>query len=63
MSKNQKDIFHLNMIEIYMALDDLVENGNEECTFMHEIMGDLLYILLRNKLYFMKDLNNFFEKS
>lgn len=63
LSKNQKDIFHLNMIEIYMAIDDLVENGNEECTFMHEIMGDLLYILLRNKLYFMKDLNNFFEKS
>ena len=63
LSKNQKDIFHLNMIEIYMAIDDLVENDNEDCTYMHEIMGNLLYILLKNKLYFMKDLNNFFGKS
>ena len=63
LSKNQKDIFHLNMIEIYMAIDDLVENDNEEYYFMHKIMGNLLYILLKNKLYFMKDLNNFYEKS
>ena len=63
LSKNQKDIFHLNMIEIYMAIDDLVENDYEEYSFMHKIMGNLLYILLKNKLYFMKDLNNFFEKS
>lgn len=63
LSKNQKDIFHLNMIEIYMAIDDLVENCNENSNNMHEIMGNLLYILLKNKLYFMKDLNTFFEKS
>ena len=63
LSKNQKDIFHLNMIEIYMAIDDLVENENEDSLYMHEIMGNLMYFLLKNKLYFMKDLNNFCEKN
>ena len=58
LSKNQTDIFHLNMIELYMGIDDIVNNS----LYMHEIMGNLLFILLKNKLYFMKDLNNFIDK-
>ena len=59
LSKNQIDIFHLNMIEIYMGIDDIV---NDDSLYMYEIMGNLLFVLLKNKLYIMKDLNNFIEK-
>ena len=59
LSKNQTDILRLNMIELYMDIDDIVN----ESLYMHEIMGNLLFILLKNKLYNMKDLNNFIDKS
>ena len=47
------------MIEIYMGIDDIV---NDDSLYMYEIMGNLLFVLLKNKLYIMKDLNNFIEK-
>jgi hypothetical protein len=50
------------MIELFMFINDIVENNTNEIN-MHEIMGNLLYILLKNKLYYMKDLNNFIEKN
>ena len=62
LSKNQIEILHLNMIELFMFINDIVENNTNEIN-MHEIMGNLLYILLKNKLYYMKDLNNFIEKN
>ena len=62
LSKNQIEILHLNMIEFFMLINDLIDNTNNEIN-MCEIMGNLLYILLKNKLYFMKDLNNFIEKN
>lgn len=61
LSKNQTEILHLNMIEIYMAIDNIVDNNDS--LYMHEIMGNLLFVLIKNKLYYMKDLNNFIEKS
>ena len=64
LSNNQIEILHLNMIELYMAIDYIVENNNNENSInMYEIMGNLLFILLKNKLYFMKDLNNFIERD
>ena len=62
LSNNQIEILHLNMIELYMAINNIVGNdSNSEC--MYEIMGNLLFILLKNKLYYIKDLNNFIDKS
>ena len=62
LSNNQLNIFRLNMIEIYMAIDEIIKNfQNPE--IMYEILGNLLFILLKNKLYYIKDLNNFIDKS
>ena len=61
LSKNQIGILHLNMIELYMGIDNIV-NDNDSL-YMYEIMGNLLYILLKNKFYVMKDLNNFIDKD
>ena len=63
LSKNQIEILHLNMIEIYMDIDNIISNENNEITYMYEIMGNLLFVLLKNKLYYMKELNNFLDKS
>jgi hypothetical protein len=61
LSNNQIEIFHLYMIEIFMDINNIVENDDSE--IMHEIMGNLLFILLKNKLYYIKDLNNFIDKT
>jgi hypothetical protein len=59
-SKNQIEIVHLNMIELFKSL---FETNLETSEIFKEILGDLLFILLKYKLYFMKDLNIFTEKS
>ena len=59
LSQNQKYLLHLNVIKIYLDINNLIK-ANE---FMYEIMGKLLYILLINKIYFMKDLNVFLRQS
>jgi len=61
LSNNQIEIFHLYMIETFMDINNIVENDDNE--IMHEIMGNLLFILLKNKLYYIKDLNNFIDKN
>ena len=66
LSKNQIEILHLNMIEIFMDIDAILKNENNvdnDSSFMYKIMGNLLFVLLKNKLYYMKDLNNFIDKS
>ena len=61
LSNNQIEILHLYMIETFMDINNIIENDDTE--IMHEIMGNLLFILLKNKLYYIKDLNNFIDKS
>ena len=61
LSNNQIEILHLNMIEIFMNIKNIVDNNKSE--LMHEIIGNLLFILLKNKLYYIKDLNNFIDAS
>ena len=61
-SKNQIEIVHLNMIELFL-FKSLFETNLETSEIFKEILGDLLFILLKYKLYFMKDLNIFTEKS
>ena len=60
LSKNQKEIIHLNMIEEFNNINNILNNSNE---YIFEILGNLLFILLKNKLYYMKDLNNFIDKD
>ena len=62
LSNNQLNIFRLNMIEIYMAIDEIIIN-NQNSEMMYEILGNLFFILLKNKLYYIKDLNNFIDKN
>ena len=59
-SKNKKEIIHLNIIESFNNIDNIILNSNEN---IYEILGNLLFILLKNKLYYMKDLNNFIDKE
>ena len=58
LSKNQKEIIHLNMIEIFNDINSLLTDEN-----MYVILGNLLFILLKNKLYYIKDLNHFIDKE
>ena len=62
LSNNQVNIFRLNMIEIYMTIDSIILNTHNS-ELMYEILGNLLFVLLKNKLYYIKDLNNFIDKS
>ena len=62
LSDNQIEIFHLNMIELYMDINNIVGNDSHS-EIMYEIMGNLLFTLLKNKLYYIKDLNNYIDKS
>ena len=48
------------MIETFNDIDNIINNSNEN---IYEILGNLFFILLKNKLYYMKDLNNFIEKG
>ena len=48
------------MIELFKSIIGLNEKYSD---IFLEILGNLLFILLRNKLYFMKDLNSFIEKD
>ena len=60
LSKNHKEIIHLYMIEEYNNINNIFNNSNE---YILEILGNLLFILLKNKLYYMKDLNYFIDKE
>ena len=58
-TQNLKYIFHLNMIKIYLDINNIIYENE----LMFEIMGKLLFILLVNKLFFMKDLNVFIGQT
>ena len=60
LTKNQKEIIHLNIKEIFNNVDYILNNNDEN---IFEIFGNLLFILLKNKLYFIKDLNHFIGKK
>ena len=55
LTNKERDIIHNKMIALFRNIHDIcIDNFN-----MKEIMGYLLYILIENKLNFIKDLNNF----
>ena len=46
LSNNQINIFRLNMIEIYMDIDNIIDNSYNS-DIIYEILGNLLFILLK----------------
>ena len=55
LTNKEKDIIHNKMVTLFMNIQDIcIDNF-----IMKEIMGYLLFVLIENKLYFIKDLNNF----
>ena len=55
LTNKEIDIIHNKMINLFRNIQDIcIDNYN-----MKEIMGYLLFILIENKLNFIKDLNNF----
>ena len=57
-SNNQIEIVHLNMIELFKSVFEISNNE-----IFSEIIGNLLFILLKCKFYYMKDLNYYIEKE
>ena len=59
LTNKEKDIIHNKMITIFMNIQDIcIDNF-----IMKEIMGYLIFILIENKLYYIKDLNNFINSD
>ena len=55
LDKNEKNIFHNKINELISNIDNIILDNNN----MLEILGDLLYTLIDEKLFFIKDLNSF----
>ena len=55
LTNKEKDIIHNKMISLFMNIQDICIDNY----IMKEIMGYLLLVLIQNKLYVIKDLNNF----
>ena len=53
------EILHYKLISLYLNISDICVDN----IYMHQIMGYLLYSLINNKLFYIKDLNNFLEKE
>ena len=55
LTNKERDIIHNKMVNLFLNIRDIcIDNEN-----MKKIMGYLLLILIENKLYFIKNLNNF----
>ena len=57
LSKKEIDAIHNEMIKIFAKIDEYVEKNNN----MYKILGNLLFILIDNKLYHIKFFNNYLK--
>ena len=53
------EILHYKLILLFLSINDICIDN----IYMYKIMGYLLYVLINNKLFYIKDLNNFLEKE
>ena len=53
------EILRLKLISLFLNINDICVDN----IYMYQIMGYLLYVLINNKLFYIKDLNNFLEKE
>ena len=49
------EILHYKLILLFLSINDICIDN----IYMYKIMGYLLYVLINNKLFYIKDLNNF----
>ena len=57
LTKEEKDIIQNEMIKTYQNINDII-NSNQ---YMCKILGNLLFILIENKIYHIKDFNNYLK--
>ena len=50
---------HYKLISLFLSINEICIDN----IYMYQIMGYLLYTLINNKLFYIKDLNNFLEKE
>ena len=53
------EMLHYKLISLYLNINEICADN----IYMHQVMGFLLYLLINNKLFFIKDLNNFLNKD
>ena len=53
------EMLHYKLISLFLNVNDICADN----IYMHQIMGYLLFFLIKNKLFFIKDLNNFLNKE
>ena len=57
LQKNIIDSIHNEMIKTFLNVDDYIKNNY----YMSKILGNLLFILIENRLYHIKDFNNYLK--
>ena len=57
LQKNPLDSAHNEMIKTFSNIDDYIKNNY----LMSKILGNLLFILIENRLYHIKDFNNYLK--
>ena len=53
------EILHYKLISLFLDINKICVDN----MYMYQIMGYLLYTLINNKLFYIKDLNNFLDKE
>ena len=53
------EMLHYKLISLFLNVNGICADN----VYMYQIMGFLLFLLIQNKLFFIKDLNNFLNKD
>jgi hypothetical protein len=59
LSKEEIELVQNEMIKTYQNINDIINNNQ----FMCKILGNLLFILIENKLYHIKSFNNYLKEE
>ena len=57
LSRQEIKLIHTEMIKTFNNIDNYINNNKN----MEKILGNLLFILIENKLYYIKDFNNYLK--
>ena len=56
-TKASLDLIHNEMIKIFLEIDEIIKINH----YMSKILGNLLFVLIENRLYHIKDFNNYLK--
>ena len=59
LSNENWEMLHYKLISLFLNINEICADN----IYMYQIMGNLLFLLIKNKLFFIKDLNNFLNKN